>query len=149
MFSSWDSIYFNSIDSLLISSLNTSLLFGELDISGNIKWYGSIVGNTGGVSESNKFHINNGEFYIISSSSTQIDLDPGSGVTMSNPKGGTDINLIKLSDGTSSLLELNPNQDKELVKIVNILGQETTFKRYTPLIYIYSDGSAKKVFSIE
>ena len=43
----------------------------------------------------------------------------------------------------------NHNQSKELVKIVDQLGRETAYKPNTSLIYVYSDGSTKKVFSIE
>lgn len=39
--------------------------------------------------------------------------------------------------------ELLP-EDKELVKIVDLLGRETTFKPNVPLIYIFSDGSAER-----
>lgn len=40
-------------------------------------------------------------------------------------------------------------KEKELVKIVDQLGRETEFKPNMPLIYVYSDGSTKKVFTIE
>lgn len=47
-----------------------------------------------------------------------------------------------------SLEELtSPN--KELVKIVNLLGQETPFKPNTVLIYIYSNGTSERVFKLE
>jgi len=39
--------------------------------------------------------------------------------------------------------------DKNVVKILDQLGRETTFKTNTPLIYVYSDGSTKKIFSFE
>jgi len=38
---------------------------------------------------------------------------------------------------------------KVLVKIVNLLGRETTFKPNTPLIYVYDDGTSEKMFAIE
>ena len=40
---------------------------------------------------------------------------------------------------------------KELVKIVDLIGRETTFEPNTPLIYIYiySDGTIEKVFHME
>ena len=38
---------------------------------------------------------------------------------------------------------------KELIKVVDLMGRKTQFKPNTPLIYIYSDGSTKKVFRIE
>lgn len=43
--------------------------------------------------------------------------------------------------------ELNPNE-KQLLKIVDLTGRETTFTTNTPLIYIYSDGSTERVFVI-
>ena len=35
--------------------------------------------------------------------------------------------------------------EKELVKIIDLLGRETGFKANKPLIYIYSDGSVEKL----
>lgn len=45
--------------------------------------------------------------------------------------------------------ELNSNQPKDLIKIVNLLGQETAYRPNTPLIYIYSDGSTERVMKME
>lgn len=50
---------------------------------------------------------------------------------------------------TASLNELNPNTSKNLIKIVDMMGRETSFKPNTPLIYVYDDGSTEKVFTIE
>jgi len=44
--------------------------------------------------------------------------------------------------------ELN-NSSLELVKITDLMGRETTFKPNTPLIYVYSNGSVKRVFEFE
>ena len=44
--------------------------------------------------------------------------------------------------------ELN-NTSKQLIKIVDLMGRETTFKPSTPLIYIYSDGTVERVFKLE
>jgi hypothetical protein len=38
---------------------------------------------------------------------------------------------------------------KQLLKIVDLMGRETTFKPNTPLIYLYDDGSTERVFKIE
>ena len=38
--------------------------------------------------------------------------------------------------------------NKELMKILDHLGRETEFKANTPLIYVYSDGTTEKVFTI-
>jgi hypothetical protein len=39
--------------------------------------------------------------------------------------------------------------NKELVKIVDLLGRETKFKTNTPLIFIYSDGTMERVMEVE
>jgi len=44
--------------------------------------------------------------------------------------------------------ELNTTS-KQLLKIVDLMGIETTFKSNTPLIYVYDDGTTEKVFTIE
>ena len=41
------------------------------------------------------------------------------------------------------------NTQKELVKIIDFMGQETQFKPNTPLIFIYSDGTRERVMEIE
>lgn len=48
---------------------------------------------------------------------------------------------------TTSLVELE-NVPKELIKIVDCLGREVYHKPNTPLIYVYSDGTTKKVFDV-
>ena len=40
------------------------------------------------------------------------------------------------------------NPEKELVKIVDLLGRETGFKANKPLIYIFSDGTVEKVIIV-
>ncbi len=49
---------------------------------------------------------------------------------------------------TATISELNPS-NKELVKIVDLLGRNTFFHSNIPLIYVYSDGSTEKVMKIE
>ena len=49
----------------------------------------------------------------------------------------------------SNLTELHSNQPKELIKIVNLLGQDVEYTPNTVLIYQYSDGTSEKVFTIE
>ena len=36
------------------------------------------------------------------------------------------------------------NLNKELIKIVDVLGRETPFKPNTPLLYIYNDGTVER-----
>jgi CubicO group peptidase (beta-lactamase class C family) len=39
-------------------------------------------------------------------------------------------------------------EDREIVKVLDFMGRETTFKPNTPLIILYSDGSTERVFQI-
>jgi len=41
------------------------------------------------------------------------------------------------------------NTNRELLKITNVLGQETPYRRNTPLFYIYDDGTVEKRIVIE
>ncbi|MDA9207061.1 hypothetical protein N9O41_01890 [Crocinitomicaceae bacterium] len=36
---------------------------------------------------------------------------------------------------------------KKIVRILDMLGRETAFKANTMQVYVYSDGSTKKIFS--
>jgi hypothetical protein len=49
---------------------------------------------------------------------------------------------------TSTAISEN-NTTKKLLSIVNNLGQETPFRRSTPLFYIYDDGTVEKRIVIE
>jgi hypothetical protein len=37
---------------------------------------------------------------------------------------------------------------RKLIRIIDLLGRETTFKPNTPLIYQYDDGSVEKVMEV-
>ena len=50
---------------------------------------------------------------------------------------------------TSNLIENSFSDDKELVKIVNLLGQEVEYAPNNLLIYQYSNGTTEKVFTTE
>ncbi len=39
--------------------------------------------------------------------------------------------------------------EKELIKIIDVMGRETEFKPNTPLIFIYSDGTIERVMKLE
>ena len=41
------------------------------------------------------------------------------------------------------------DNNKVLIKITNILGQETPYRRNTPLFYIYNDGTVEKKLIIK
>ena len=76
-----------------------------------------------------------------------IDLGQGMPVPSSYPRNyGMSIRCIK--DESNQLSEIL-NVPKNLTKILDLMGRETTFKPNTPLIYVYDDGSIEKVFSVE
>ena len=52
---------------------------------------------------------------------------------------------------SSSTTDLNEytSSSKKPIQILDLMGRETTFKANMPLIYVYDDGSAAKVFTIE
>ena len=66
---------------------------------------------------------------------------------------GHDINEVNqiLENVWAPQLEINEitYEEKTLIKIVDQLGRNTSYKPNTALIYVYSDGSTKKVFTIE
>lgn len=66
---------------------------------------------------------------------------------------GHDINEVNqiLEEVWAPQLGINENSSnqKTLVKIVDQLGRTTTYKPNTALIYVYNDGSTRKVFTIE
>ncbi len=63
----------------------------------------------------------------------------------------TDCEITELYTGQAcnvGISELS-SQPKELIRIVNLLGQEVEYTPNTVLIYQYADGTSEKVFTIE
>jgi hypothetical protein len=73
-------------------------------------------------------------------------------ITLSDGCGATLIDTSSCHfffvDETSSLNELS-NEKAKLIKITDLMGRETAFKPNAILIYIYNDGTIKKVFTLE
>ena len=78
---------------------------------------------------------------------TTQDLTPSSfDMTFNNgPTWSTDVPAYNCNVGIEEL----SSQNKEAVKIVNLLGQEVEYTPNTVLIYIYSDGTSERVMKIE
>jgi len=57
-----------------------------------------------------------------------------------------DVSVIDIN--STGITSLNA-QDKQLLKIVDVLGKESQPKKNTPLFYIYSDGTVEKKIFIE
>ena len=80
----------------------------------------------------------------------QVNLSPGLYTVIV-----TDANGCEITDSTS----VNPyfttgvinirNTSKTLIKITDVLGQETTYRRNTALFYIFNDGTVEKRIIIE
>ena len=52
------------------------------------------------------------------------------------------INIVSIVNETINL-------DRKIIKITDMLGQETPYRRNTPLFYIYDDGTVEKRIVIE
>ena len=75
-----------------------------------------------------------------------LNLDANVNIDASN---NFDISCDSDCFGLAIISENNPHQPKELINIVNLLGQEVEYTPNTVLIYQYSDGTSEKVFTIE
>ncbi|MDC0339220.1 hypothetical protein OAN33_06750 [Flavobacteriales bacterium] len=62
---------------------------------------------------------------------------------------GQDFSVFKLGPDLVPVEEYNSKQPKELIKIINLLGQEVEYTPNTILIYQYSNGTSEKVFTLE
>jgi len=125
-----------------------------------LNWYKELLYHSGG--ETLLWGHNGGELGV----STDMYVDPESNIGLCVLSNGGGTNLYICDELYDYALSLNPissivpecgftnipelySQDKELIKIIDILGRETIVKPNTPLIYIYSDGSSERVFEIE
>ncbi|MDD2983715.1 MAG: LamG domain-containing protein [Crocinitomicaceae bacterium] len=61
-----------------------------------------------------------------------------------------EINYLCDINNTLSVIENDTTKEpKEILKIINVLGQEVEATKNTPLIYIYSDGSTERIVITE
>ena len=125
-----------------------------------LNWYKELLYHSGG--ETLLWGHIGGELGV----STDMYVDPESNIGLCVLSNGGGTNLYICDELYDYALSLNPissivpecgftnipelySKDKELIKIIDILGRETIVKPNTPLIYIYSDGSCERVFEIE
>ena len=59
------------------------------------------------------------------------------------------LNVMYLPDSTSTNIDEINKWNKNLLKITNIIGRETPYKKRTPLFYIYDDGTVEKRITLE
>ena len=49
----------------------------------------------------------------------------------------------------TAITELPNNENKKLLKIVDVLGRNTAYKKNTTLFYLYDDGTVEKKIIVE
>jgi hypothetical protein len=69
-------------------------------------------------------------------------------VTLTNSVGCDSIANLNLTVTTTGISDIANNKNN-LVKITDMLGQETPYRRNTPLFYIYDDGTVEKKIILE
>ena len=60
-----------------------------------------------------------------------------------------DSGIFLEKNSLSASTTLLSKDDKNILKILDLMGRETSFEPNTPLIYVYDDGSTEKVFSVK
>jgi hypothetical protein len=120
---------------------STDFWIVNLDSLGNLVWQksfgGSIADNIYSIQETAE-----GEYVCVGSTYSN-DGD------VIGHYSNEDLWIVKLSEGSLGINEVDPSIHKKLNKIVNIYGQETVEKPNELLFYIYGDGFAEKKIIIE
>ena len=69
-------------------------------------------------------------------------------ITLVNSVGCDSIVNLNLTVTTTGISDITSNKSN-LVKITDVLGKETPYRRNTTLFYIYNDGTVEKKVVIE
>lgn len=154
----------NDIPLDVVAHDNNILICGQSEsgVTGN-KITGSLGGsdtwlvqlnNSGGSTDQKSFGGDDSEanMQFVQSANGSICISASSLSGISGDKtdpsfGIMDYWIIHLASNAG--IEALSNTNKSVVKIIDFLGRETTFKPNTPLIYIYSDGSAERMMMLE
>ena len=79
---------------------------------------------------------------------TFLNVSGDYSATIINSAGCDSIANLNLTITTTSVFDITQNKNT-LVKITDMLGQKTPYKRNTPLFYIYNDGTVEKRIIVE
>jgi hypothetical protein len=116
----------------------------KLDNNGGFIWAGELGGGLPSGCRDNA-----GNLILSGRFGGSIDVNPFTDQFILTSSSGLKSWILKLSNTSNSIVEQNSNGEKLLVKITNLLGQETEFKPNTVLIYVYSDGTTERIFKTE
>lgn len=114
----------------------TSTFGAFLETMEGYYWSTNIVGTT-------TFGDPAAQIYMLANSTDDFTSSPNG-----NVKYGLSVRCVKNAQATG-LIEIKAGYEKNLVKIVDLMGRETEFKPNTTLIYMYSDGSSERIFKLE
>lgn len=135
---------------MMISSSPSDAFIARLDASGNLLAYGQ-MGGPGSVSGKGICITLTQKIYHTGIFAGTADLDPSVALDSLTSLGLNDSYIqISMPASTLNISELTPVAiNKNLIKIVDLMGRETEGNPNTVLIYIYSDGTTEKVFRVE
>jgi hypothetical protein len=69
--------------------------------------------------------------------------------TLLNAAGCESIVTLDLTLSYTGIDELNPTTTKKLLKITDLNGKETPFRKNTVLLFIYEDGTVERIYEAE
>lgn len=69
--------------------------------------------------------------------------------TLVNAAGCDSIVTLNLTMSYTGIEEINPNSSKKLLRITDLSGKETPFRKNTVLLFVYEDGTVERVFVTE
>jgi hypothetical protein len=162
--SGWDAIYGMSSDSkanLLVTGYYHDQFFfendtlpygygylwvGAFDSIGNKLWVKKIEGN--GFTSGEEIEIDSKDnIYVLSGTTSNLITFGNTSYTINRPSVFIAKMTSSIVSSTTNIQAVSPN--KELLKIVDILGRETIHKKNTLLFYIYNDGTVEKKVFVE
>ena len=159
----YDTVLINSVgcdstvnlELLINSSPSTSIILGNIQTNYLTLETYSVSQNIGSIFN---WNLDNGGIILNGQTTNSIQVQWGNNSGMyhlyvietdSNGCIGDTI-FLNITIGTTSNIEsLISSTDKKLISITDVLGQETPYRRNTPLFYIYDDGTVEKRIVIE
>ena len=61
----------------------------------------------------------------------------------------SDTCILTYNSTLTAIIDVNVNEKRNLLKIIDLLGRETSVRKNTPMLYIYDDGIVEKKIIIE